>query len=134
MNKKLSFLSVILLLAASRASAQADAWLLQEGMMSQSLSAAGASLTDTDSMVWPDGRSVFVTYWLGAGDAVFRCAEIRDGEAASQSCWRRELVAGSETTSKPVVRSLSTRRRPLPFDPYQSGYALNPYIWVGVDR
>ena len=134
MNKKISLLATVLFFAASEASAQADTWLLQEGMTPQTLSSTGASLIDTDSMVWPDGRSVFVTYWLGGGDIVFRCAEIRDGETTSPSCWQRELVSGSATTSKPVVRSLSTRRRPLPFDPYQSGYALSPYIWVDANR
>ena len=128
------FLSAILLLSAHPSMAQDEAWLLQSELTPERLSASGAVLTGTDSMAWPDGRAVFVTYWLGAGDAVFRCAEIRDGEAASPSCWQRELVAASETTSRPVVRTLSTRRRALPFDPYQPGYGLIPHIWLGVHR
>ncbi len=128
--------TLFLLFLAQRVAAQDEAWFLQGGVTPQTLSSTGALLTDTDSMAWPDGRSVFVTYWLGVNDVIFRCAELRDGEATSPSCWQREFVA--ESVAAPgvrVVRSISTRRRPLPYlTPYHQSYAPNPRVWVGVRR
>ncbi len=123
------------LLVTGRVAAQEDVWLLQDGVTSQTLSSTGALLTDTDSMVWPDGRNVFVTYWLGVNDLIFRCAELRDGEETSPSCWRREVTESSAASGIRVVRSMSTRRRPLPYlNPYHQSYAPNPHVWVGVRR
>ena len=136
MKKNIFYSALVLLLSANQAAAQDEAWLPQAELTPTRLSTTGAVLTGTDSMAWPDGRAVFVTYWLGAGDAVFRCAELRDAEAPNSSCWRREIVEESGVApGMRVVRRVSTRRRPRPYlNPYQSPYALNPHVWVGVRR
>lgn len=123
-----------LLLAASSIAAQGDAWLLQDGLTPAALSSDGALLTSTDSLAWPDGTSVFVTYWLGVNDAVIRCAELRDGGAISLSCWRQEIVVATVTASgNSVARRISTRRRPLVYTVPQP-YAVTPHVWVAVHR
>ena len=121
-----------LLLAVQVAAAHEEAWILQTGMTSGSLSANGAALTDADSFHWPDGRSAQVTYWLGTSDVLYRCAELRDTESVSESCWRQEIVA-SGGPGPTAVRSISTRRRPPVLvygNPY--GFGFNPRLWVGV--
>ncbi len=128
MKRMLAVLTV--LIAAQAAEAHEDAWTLQTGMTSSALSASGAALTDTDSILWPDGRSAHMTYWLGAGDVLYRCAELRGAESVSESCWRQEIVA-SATTGPSVVRTISTRRRP-PVIVYGNPYGFNSRVWVGV--
>ncbi len=131
---KLTIALLVLSLVANRVAAQDDAWLIQTAVTPETLSSNGAVLSGTDSMFWPDGRSVFVTYWLGVNDAVFRCAELRDGEATSPSCWRQEIVAEVDAAPEiSVVRRISTRRRPN-FHTYRHSYSLDPHVWVGVRR
>ncbi len=123
-----------LLFVSGGVSAQEGAWLLQSDMTPETLSSDGAQLTSTDSMVWPDGNSVFVTYWLGESDAIFRCAEIRDGAALNPSCWRQEaIVSVPNELVAPVVRRISTQSRPRTYV-YQQPCSWNPGVWVGVHR
>lgn len=119
-----------LLLAAQVAAAHDDAWILQTGMTSSALAASGAALTDADSISWPDGRSAHMTYWLGTGDVLYRCAELRGSESVSESCWRQEIVAATASGPTPV-RTISTRRR-APVIVYGNPYGFNPRVWVGV--
>ncbi len=128
MKRILVLLSLLITLQAAKA--HDDVWTLQTGTTSGALSASGAALTDTDSILWPDGRSAHVTYWLGAGDVLYRCAELRGAEAVSESCWRRHIVA-AVTSGPSVVRSISTRRRP-PVIVYGNPYGFNSRVWVGV--
>lgn len=117
-------------LAAHVSAAHEDAWILQTGMTSSALASSGAALTDTDSIHWPDGRSAQLTYWLGSGDVLYRCAELRSIESASESCWRQEIVAAAASGPR-AVRSISTRRRP-PVIVYGNPYGFNSRVWVGV--
>ena len=130
---KTTTLFLTLLLGASAAQASDYAWLPEPDMTPTSLSSAGAALTGTDSILWPDGKSVLLTYWLGENDVTFRCAELRDGDAANPSCWRREDVLAPAARSGQVARSISTRRRPAVQD-YCEPYFSRPNIWVGVGR
>ena len=128
MKRMLAVLGLVLV--AQMSFAHEDVWTLQTGVTSSSLSASGAALTDTDSLLWPDGRSAQLSYWLGAGDVLYRCAELRDAESASESCWRHEVVA-TATSGPRAVRAISTRRRP-PVIVYGSPYGFNSRVWVGV--
>ena len=122
-----------LLLATGAAQASDHVWLAEPDMTPTSLSSTGAALTETDSLLWPDGKTVVLTYGLGANDVTFRCAELRDGEATSPSCWRREdVVTLSAHAGTPAGRTISTRRRAhLPS--YCQPYVSHPYLWVGLD-
>ena len=131
--KSASFLLSLLFVSGS-VSAQEGAWLVQSDMTPETLSSNGAQLTSTDSMVWPDGNSVLVTYWRGDSDAIFRCAEIRDGEALNPSCWRQEVIVNVPNNFvAPVVRRISTQSRP-PAYVYQQPCSWNPGVWLDVHR
>ena len=65
----------LLLLAAvcscGAAVAQDPSWIVEPQLTPARLAADGAALTANESLRWPEGPSVEVTYWLGAGDIVF---------------------------------------------------------------
>ena len=133
--------AIFLLLAGGFITAQAQegAWIAQEELTPSRLSTSGAVLTGTDALDWPDGRSANVTYWLGVDDIVFRCAELRDGEGSTTSCWRLQpIVPEAAPAASQTVRVISTRRRP-PVHLYRHPYSyygggLHPRIWIGGFR
>jgi hypothetical protein len=115
------------------AHAQDASWILEPQLTPARLASGGASLTASELVRWPEGPSVDLTYWLGAGDVVYRCATLSAEGASNASCWRRQLVAHAGGGSS---RHFSTRQRPAPIivDPTQSvGYT--PYVWLeGTSR
>lgn len=113
-----------------------EAWQLAAGVTPQTLSGGGATLTSTDAMTWPDGPTVFVTYWLGPGDALFRCADLSAGGQSSVTCWQRDALvsASGAATGLSVVRRISTRRRPYIHRSYSQPYRSYPFVWVGAHR
>jgi len=121
-------LASIALLGVATARADDASWILQPDLTPTQLADAGALLTASDSLRWPDGPSVDLSYWLGAGDIVYRCAALAVEGAMNASCWRREPVAGASAGDQ--ARSISTRRRPAPTigDGSQS-IAIQPYVW-----
>lgn len=121
-------LASIALLGIATARADDASWILQPDLTPTRLADAGALLTAGDSVRWPDGASVDLSYWLGADDVVYRCAALAAEGATNASCWRREPVAGA--TPGEQARMISTRRRPAPTigDTSQS-IAIQPYVW-----
>jgi hypothetical protein len=120
------------MLLCGAAHAQDASWILEPQLTPARLASDGASLTASELVRWPDGPSVDLTYWLGAGDIVYRCATLSAEGASNASCWRRQLVARAGGDSS---RHFSTRQRPAPIivDPAQSvGYT--PYLWVEASR
>jgi len=115
------------LLGLATAHAQDASWILQPELTPTRLADDGALLTASDSVHWPDGPSVDVSYWLGAGDIVYRCAALATAGTTSTSCWRRQIVDGLADDD---ARRISTRRRPTPTigDTSQS-IAIQPYVW-----
>jgi hypothetical protein len=118
----------IALLGIATARADDTSWILQPELTPTRLAADGALLTASDSVRWPDGPSVDISYWLGAGDFVYRCAALAAESATNVSCWRRELVV--DAAADDGARHISTRRRPTPAitDSSQS-LAIQPYVW-----
>jgi hypothetical protein len=112
------------------AAAQADdaSWILQPELTPARLAEDGAVLTASDSIRWPDGPSVDISYWLGTGDVVYRCAAMSASGVSNSSCWREQLVVSDATEGG---RRISTRQRPVPttIDPAQS-VAIQPYVWM----
>jgi hypothetical protein len=91
------------------------------------LSERGAVLTASDSVRWPNGPSVDLSYWLGEGDVVYRCAELAAEAATNASCWRLEVVASDQS------RVISTRQRPAPTVDASQPIAVQPYVyWNGA--
>jgi hypothetical protein len=111
------------------AEAQDASWILEPQVTPARLAADGASLTASESVKWPEGPSVDLTYWLGAGDVVYRCATLFADGTSNASCWRQQVLAHASGTDS--SRHISTRQRPAPImvDPAQSaGFA--PYVWL----
>jgi hypothetical protein len=124
------YMKAALLLACSCGAAQAQdaSWILDSQLTPARLVADGAVLTASDSVRWPEGPSVVLTYWRGAGDVVYRCATLLADGASNASCWRQQGIAHA---SSDASRHISTRQRPAPVmvDPAQSlGYT--PYVWL----
>ncbi len=129
MQRILSILALSLTLSA--AVADDGIRVLNEDLTSADLTSGGAVLTDADSILWPNGLSANVSYWLGAGDVTYRCAEIRGADSPQSSCWRWEPVITEAILPEGSTRTISTRRRPvLPYwhDPTLSRSRL----WIGV--
>ena len=117
------------------AAAQADdaSWVLQPDLTPTRLSVDGAVLTASDSVRWPNGSNVDISYWLGAGDIVYRCAALSTEGATHASCWRQQLVVAATTDDG---QRISTRQRPTPttVDPAEP-VAIQPYVWMeGMPR
>ena len=106
------------------AAAHADEWILQADLTPARLAERGAVLTSSDSVRWPNGPNVDLSYWLGDGDVVYRCAELAADDVTNASCWRLTVVAGDQS------RWISTRRRPpsTAADASQP-VAVQPYVW-----
>jgi hypothetical protein len=120
--------SAIALLVGAAAHADEATWILQPDLTPTRLAERGAALTSSDSVRWPNGPNVDLSYWLGDGDVVFRCAALASGDSTNSSCWRLEVVAGDQS------RVISTRRRPEPTagDASQP-VAVQPYVyWNGM--
>ena len=108
-------------------------WILQPDLTPTRLSDDGAVLTASDSVRWPSGPSVDISYWLGAGDIVYRCAALSAEGATNASCWRQQRVVGAATDDG---HRISTRQRPPPtiVDPAEP-VAVQPYVWMeGMPR
>lgn len=92
------------------------------------LASDGAVLTANESVHWPDGPSVELTYWLGAGDVVYRCATLLAEGASNAACWRRQVVARAADAG---ARHYSTRQRPPPvlLDSAQPS-VYTPFVWL----
>jgi len=69
------------------AAAHADEWILQADLTPARLAERGAVLTSSDSVRWPNGPNVDLSYWLGDGDVVYRCAELAADDVTNASCW-----------------------------------------------
>lgn len=117
------------LLGSATAAAHDVSWILQPELTPTRLANEGALLTASDDVHWPDGRNVALSYWLGAGDIVYRCAALAAAAAAatSTSCWRQQVV---DASADDHTRRISTRRRPTPTLGYPSqSLAIQPYVW-----
>jgi hypothetical protein len=124
--KTLISVAVSLLVCAS-AHADEGTWVLQPDLTPTRLAERGAALTSSDSLHWPDGPNVDLSYWLGDGDVVYRCASMASGDSTNSSCWRLAVVAGDQS------RVISTRRRPEPTAVDVSQPAVQPYVyWNGL--
>jgi hypothetical protein len=108
------------------ASAEEAGWILEPALTPATLAADGAALTANDTVRWPEGPSVDITYWRGGGDVVYRCATLSGAGTSSASCWRQQLVAPSADS-----RHIHTRQRPAPIvigSAQSVGFA--PYVWL----
>ena len=116
------------------ASADDALWILEPGVSPLTLSERGAELTSTDTLSWPDGRTVQTSYWRDAGDAIYRCADLFALDATSSSCWRRQVAAGAgDRDDSRIYRKYSTR--PPRWRPYYDGrypatWGFSPQIWL----
>jgi hypothetical protein len=122
-------LVAIALLPVVAARADEASWVLQPDLTPTRLAERGAALTSSDSVRWPDGPNVDLSYWLGDGDVVYRCAAFAAGDATTSSCWRLEIVASDQS------RLISTRRRPEPSTTgdVSQPVAVQPYVyWNGL--
>jgi hypothetical protein len=111
---------------AAAASAEEASWILEPALTPARLAADGATLTANDTVRWPEGPSVDITYWRGGGDLVYRCATLSGAGTSSASCWRQQLVAPSADS-----RHIGTRQRPAPImigSAQSVGFA--PYVWL----
>jgi hypothetical protein len=118
----------IALLGGATAHADEASWILQPDLTPARLAERGAALTSSDSVRWPNGPNVDLSYWLGDGDVVYRCAALASGDSTNSSCWRLSVVATDQS------RVISTRRRPepLPGDASQP-VSVQPYVyWNGL--
>jgi hypothetical protein len=119
-------LSLALLISAI-AHADEASWVLQPDLTPTRLAERGAVLTSSDSVRWPNGPSVDLSYWLGDGDVVYRCAELAAEAPTNASCWRLEVVASDQS------RVISTRQRPTPTVEASQPVAVQPYVyWNGL--
>jgi len=111
------------------AAAQADeaSWILQPDVTPARLTERGATLTSSDFVQLPSGPGIDMSYWLGEGDIVFRCAAFTSGGSTNTSCWRLEVVATDQS------RVISTRQRPVPTVDASQPIAVQPYVyWNGA--
>jgi hypothetical protein len=111
------------LLTSAAAHADEASWILQPDLTPTRLAERGAVLTASDFVRWPSGPSVDLSYWLGDGDIVYRCAELAAEAATNASCWRLEVVAADQS------RVISTRQRPVPAVDASQPVAVQPYVW-----
>ena len=111
------------LLTSAAAHADEASWILQPDLTPTRLAERGAVLTSSDSVRWPNGPSVDLSYWRGDGDVVYRCAELAAEAATNASCWRLEVVAADQS------RVISTRQRPAPTVDASQPVAVQPYVW-----
>lgn len=121
------------------ASAEDALWILDPDLSALILSEQGAELTSTDTLSWPDGRTVQTSYWRDADDAVYRCADLFALDATSSSCWRRQVVAGTgDRNDSRIYRKYSTGpriRRPYYDGRYYDGrypatWRFSPQVWL----
>jgi hypothetical protein len=120
-------LAATLLVPLTAAHADESSWILQPDLTPAGLTERGAVLTASDSVRWPNGPSVDLSYWLGDGDVVYRCAELAAETATNASCWRLEVVAADQS------RVISTRQRPAPTVEASQPLAVQPYLyWNGM--
>ena len=119
--------ALLTLTFASSAALGEDAiWILAE-QTPQSLLDAGAELLSADSVVWPEGGDLRLSYWRDSGDLVFRCAEMWLEGTARTSCWTR---VAAEAESSRSGRTYSTRRRPVGYQAPTYYAPIYPYVWL----
>lgn len=120
-------LAATLFFPLAAAHADESSWILQPDITPARLTERGAVLTASDFVRWPNGPSVDLSYWLGDGDVVYRCAELAADAATNVSCWRLEIVAADQS------RVISTRQRPAPTGNASQPVAVQPYVyWNGT--